>query len=341
MLAIERTATGRFPPDRSGNPAGRPVGSRNKSTLAAEAALAARAEEVVEAVVGAAMAGKPAAMRICFDRLAPLRKGRPVRFALPRITSAADVVGAAGTIVAGMADGELTPAEAQDMLKALEAFQRVTSPARRARQAAAEAGPDPQPWAAAETCKSPEPAAAAGAENVALDRVSTAPAPPDRADAERPRQPKTSATTAPVETSKSPGFAAAPSGENVEVLDQMPIAPTPADPARSADALACRQPKAAATTAPVETRTSPAAAVGAGSQYAGQSAAPKPAADHALAARARHAGSHRHLQKPANHPDLQVGTVEKMPGAAVRNLAAGASLAAMAAATASIHAVPA
>ena len=132
MLAAERTATGRFAPGRSGNPAGRPPGSRNRSTLALEDALAAHTEELVDLLLRSAADGKGAALRICFDRIAPLRKGRPVPFELPTLACHADVVAAASAIVVGMADGELTAAEAQDMFKVLEAFHKVlTLPARR------------------------------------------------------------------------------------------------------------------------------------------------------------------------------------------------------------------
>jgi hypothetical protein len=39
MSHTERTDGGRFQPGRSGNPAGRPPGSRNKTTLAVEALI--------------------------------------------------------------------------------------------------------------------------------------------------------------------------------------------------------------------------------------------------------------------------------------------------------------
>jgi hypothetical protein len=61
----------RFQPGQSGNPAGRPAGALNKKTLAVEAAMAERAEEIVNNVMDRAKNGESAAMRLTMDRLAP------------------------------------------------------------------------------------------------------------------------------------------------------------------------------------------------------------------------------------------------------------------------------
>lgn len=72
-----------FPKGRSGNPAGRPKGARNKATVLAEQLMADDAENVVRAVVKAAKRGDMAAARIVLDRIVPPRKGRPVKFTVP------------------------------------------------------------------------------------------------------------------------------------------------------------------------------------------------------------------------------------------------------------------
>ena len=66
-----------FQKGQSGNPAGRAQGSRTKSTLFAEAILKNDREGIMDAVVNAAKNGDPTAMRLCVERLVPLRKGRP------------------------------------------------------------------------------------------------------------------------------------------------------------------------------------------------------------------------------------------------------------------------
>ena len=83
-----------FPKGRSGNPAGRRLGLRNKATLAAQKLLAGEAEALTRKAVEAAFAGDSTAMRLCLERVLP--RDRAVEFALPPIKSAADIAGAMG-----------------------------------------------------------------------------------------------------------------------------------------------------------------------------------------------------------------------------------------------------
>ncbi len=72
-----------------------------------------------------ALAGDTTAMRLCLERVVPVRRDRPVTFAIPEITSASEAAKAASAIVAGVAAGELTPSEALDLSRILENFTRV------------------------------------------------------------------------------------------------------------------------------------------------------------------------------------------------------------------------
>jgi Family of unknown function (DUF5681) len=110
----------RFAPGQSGNPAGKPKGARSRVTLLAEKLLEAERQEIVTAVITAAKAGDPTAMRLCIERLMPLRKGRPVSFDLPVLESAADVVGALSAIAKAVAGGALTPDEATAVAGVIE-----------------------------------------------------------------------------------------------------------------------------------------------------------------------------------------------------------------------------
>src|ERR1700751_5428740 len=74
-----RDAEGRFSKGESGNPAGRPPGARNKATEAAERLLEGEAEALTRKVVELALEGDSTALRLCFDRIIPPRRGRPVR----------------------------------------------------------------------------------------------------------------------------------------------------------------------------------------------------------------------------------------------------------------------
>src|SRR5262245_58391159 len=100
-----------FEKGESGNPAGRPRGSRNRATLLMESLLADDAEAIGRKAIEMAKQGDMAAIRLCMDRLSPARKGEPVAFELPPLDKPADSV-AAAEIVAAVAAGGLTPAEA-------------------------------------------------------------------------------------------------------------------------------------------------------------------------------------------------------------------------------------
>jgi Family of unknown function (DUF5681) len=63
-----------FEPGRSGNPAGKARGTRNKVTLAIEALLDGEAEALTRKAIEIAKGGDLAALRLCLDRLAPPRK---------------------------------------------------------------------------------------------------------------------------------------------------------------------------------------------------------------------------------------------------------------------------
>jgi hypothetical protein len=119
MSAPEKTgqeqwgsAKGGFAPGASGNPAGRPRGSRNKTTLAIEALLDGEAEALTRKAIEKALAGDTVALRICMDRIAPPRRDRPPPFDLPKLTEAADARDALAAVILAAAQGELTPAEA-------------------------------------------------------------------------------------------------------------------------------------------------------------------------------------------------------------------------------------
>jgi hypothetical protein len=114
-----------FQKGQSGNPAGRPRGSKNKSTLAAQALLEGEAEALTRKAVELAMAGNALALKLCLDRIYAPRRERAVDFALPPIGSAEDLSAAMAAIAAATADGDLTPAEAFDLVRVAESFLRV------------------------------------------------------------------------------------------------------------------------------------------------------------------------------------------------------------------------
>ena len=110
---------------QSGNPAGRPRGSRNKATILLQNLLAGDAEAIARKAIDMAKAGDIAAIRICMDRLAPARKHDPIVCELPPLAKAADTVAAVGTIVAAVAAGDLMPSEAAHLAKVIDLYLRA------------------------------------------------------------------------------------------------------------------------------------------------------------------------------------------------------------------------
>jgi Family of unknown function (DUF5681) len=111
-----------FAKGESGNPAGKPKGARHRVTLATEALLDGEAEALTRKAVELALAGDGAALRLCLERILPIRRERPVRFQLPPSQSAADMI---AEIIKGVAAGEITPGEAAELVKLVEALVRA------------------------------------------------------------------------------------------------------------------------------------------------------------------------------------------------------------------------
>lgn len=105
-----------FEPGNSGNPSGRPKGSRNKTTMAVEALLDGDADAITRKAIEKALQGDTAALRLCVERLLPARRDRPVEFELPPVETAADAVKASYAVLDACAKGVLSPSDAKDVM---------------------------------------------------------------------------------------------------------------------------------------------------------------------------------------------------------------------------------
>lgn len=104
-----RDRKGRF---SKGNP-GKPKGARSQTTLAIEQLLGKEAMKLTRKAVKAALAGDSSALKLCMERIAPVRKGRVVTVTnFPKVASAADVPGALAVLLQSVAKGDLTTDEA-------------------------------------------------------------------------------------------------------------------------------------------------------------------------------------------------------------------------------------
>jgi hypothetical protein len=116
-----KQARGRFKPGQSGNPAGKPKGTRNRVTLLAERLMIADAEGVVRAVIDAAKGGDVAAAKVVLDRIAPVQKDRTA-FRLRGLATAADASAAMGDVIAAVAAGTISPGEGEAVARIISAF---------------------------------------------------------------------------------------------------------------------------------------------------------------------------------------------------------------------------
>ncbi len=110
-LADFRRPDGRFAKGRSGNPGGRPKGSRNRSTLLAEALIEERAEPITAKVIEAAEGGDRQMLRLLFRAIVA-----PARDAVVELDVAEgkelDFEEAFRVTARALFDGEITPDQA-------------------------------------------------------------------------------------------------------------------------------------------------------------------------------------------------------------------------------------
>src|SRR5437667_3683056 len=93
-----------FPPGNTFG-RGRPKGSRNKTTFAAQQLLDEYGEALTRKCVLEALQGDPLAMRLCMERVLPVRREAAVRMKLSPVATARDVDTAEQQVVHGIASG--------------------------------------------------------------------------------------------------------------------------------------------------------------------------------------------------------------------------------------------
>jgi hypothetical protein len=143
-----RSSRGRFQPGASGNPAGRPKGSRNKITALCADLLGDDAGEIMRKLIERAKRGDPVALRLCVERLIPARaaRDRSVELAeLPEAARAVDLVAGAAAVIRHAAAGDITLSEAREFMQLLEGQRRVIETAALAVRLEALEGPGAAP----------------------------------------------------------------------------------------------------------------------------------------------------------------------------------------------------
>ena len=118
----DKQQVNRFQKGVSGNPAGRPRGSRNIALLAVEAMLDGEAEKLTRKCIDLALSGDVTALRLCIERICPVRRDRPVSFKLPAVTSARDAADISAAVMAAVSNGDITLSEASEIGKLIDSY---------------------------------------------------------------------------------------------------------------------------------------------------------------------------------------------------------------------------
>ena len=108
-----------FQKGQSGNPAGRPRGSRNRATQLGYSLLEKELVMVMNKVIELITAGNTAALKMYLDRIVPVQRGS---CELLPLAKAADSIGAMTAIAEAVANGELAPSEAASVTRVVEGF---------------------------------------------------------------------------------------------------------------------------------------------------------------------------------------------------------------------------
>jgi hypothetical protein len=121
----EIQVNGRFAKGQSGNPAGRPSGARNHSTLLAERLLESQTREICAAVIAGALAGNMQAAKIVLDRILPPKKDRPINIDLPEMSSSSELVKAMACVINAVSSGQISPSEGEAIARILDVHSKT------------------------------------------------------------------------------------------------------------------------------------------------------------------------------------------------------------------------
>ena len=110
----EKTAEpNRWKKGQSGNPKGRPAGSRNKASLAVENLFLDEQERLSRRCIKLAMRGNVQALKLALERICPPRKDLPIKVNLPKVKTVEDSTKLTSALLEKVTSGELTPSQGE------------------------------------------------------------------------------------------------------------------------------------------------------------------------------------------------------------------------------------
>jgi hypothetical protein len=116
---------GRFAKGTSGNPSGRPPGSRNQSTILYEQLLEGGAEELIKKAIELGKGGDVKALALCLDRLLPVKRDRCINLEVRPLQKPQDLPIHFQDITTAIAEGRITPGEGESLSNILSAHAQL------------------------------------------------------------------------------------------------------------------------------------------------------------------------------------------------------------------------
>ncbi|MBT7041267.1 MAG: hypothetical protein HN921_15645 [Bacteroidetes bacterium] len=126
MAKKEKTGRVLFKAGQSGNPKGRPKGSRNKATLLARKMMENDLDEIVSQVIEKAKSGDFECQKLILSRLLPQVKNYPLDIKIPEINSPNDLKKAFNIINKALGSGKIDLDQAEKWSNILKIVKDAT-----------------------------------------------------------------------------------------------------------------------------------------------------------------------------------------------------------------------
>lgn len=110
----------KFQKGRSGNPLGRPKGTRNKATLLVEKLLENEAEGICRQAIELAKKGNIQAIKLVLDRILPPKKEAPIFIDLPVMKVGSDILEAVSRVAEAVCHGKISPSEGEMLTRIID-----------------------------------------------------------------------------------------------------------------------------------------------------------------------------------------------------------------------------